>query len=209
MQLPACRPFGMRLTHLWHWSKFTIQQELWHKKFLFYQPIPETHHVYVLEKKYEKSEIGDSASIEFSVAFYDALGAGESVQFAYKLACNAIQWYGFQYSLVPVLIAGEKNTKEKPEKDKSFFKHSTAILKDNRDKLKSEQFYCNHVIDEYRYLYTEGINYNRIELPDIFTAPKFLKIHSEDVYDETVPDAAMINEEYLHKQGFPDSLIKA
>jgi len=36
--------------------------------------------------------IEDVAAIEFAVAFYDALGAGESIEFAYKLACNAIQW---------------------------------------------------------------------------------------------------------------------
>ena len=30
-------------------------------------------------------EIGDSAAIEFSAAFYDALGAGESVEFAFAL----------------------------------------------------------------------------------------------------------------------------
>ena len=39
-----------------------------------------------------KKAIGDTAAIEFSVAFYDALGAGKSIEFAHKLACNAIQW---------------------------------------------------------------------------------------------------------------------
>ncbi|WP_204150612.1 hypothetical protein [Leptolyngbya sp. CCY15150] len=35
--------------------------------------------------------IGSNAAIEFSVAFYDALGAGRPYEFAYKLACAAIQ----------------------------------------------------------------------------------------------------------------------
>jgi hypothetical protein len=35
--------------------------------------------------------ISDGAAIEFAVSFYDALGAGRSYEFAYKLACNAIQ----------------------------------------------------------------------------------------------------------------------
>lgn len=35
--------------------------------------------------------ISDKAAIEFSVAFYDALGAGRLYEFAYKAACAAIQ----------------------------------------------------------------------------------------------------------------------
>lgn len=35
--------------------------------------------------------IGDKAAIAFSVGFYDALGAGRTIEFAYKLGCNAIQ----------------------------------------------------------------------------------------------------------------------
>ena len=48
-------------------------------------------------------EIGDIAAIDFSVAFYDALGAGKSIDFAYKLACNAIQWSGSLEHLTPIL----------------------------------------------------------------------------------------------------------
>jgi len=50
-----------------------------------------------------KKAIGDAAAIEFAVAFYDALGAGKSIEFAYKLACNAIQWAGIPEHLTPVL----------------------------------------------------------------------------------------------------------
>lgn len=50
-----------------------------------------------------KKGVEDTAAIEFAVAFYDALGAGESVEFAYKLACNAIQWAGLPGHLTPVL----------------------------------------------------------------------------------------------------------
>lgn len=39
-----------------------------------------------------KGPIEDATAIEFAVAFYDALGAGEPFEFAYKLACNAIKW---------------------------------------------------------------------------------------------------------------------
>ena len=47
--------------------------------------------------------IGDKAAVEFAVALYDALGAGKNVEFAYKLACNAIQWAGLPEHLTPIL----------------------------------------------------------------------------------------------------------
>ena len=51
-----------------------------------------------------KKEIGDSAAIEFSVAFYDALGAGERRRIsAHRLACNAIAWKNLSDDQVPVL----------------------------------------------------------------------------------------------------------
>ena len=58
-----------------------------------------------------KKGVGDAAAIEFAVAFYDALGAGESVEFAYKLACNAIQWAGLPGHLVPVLKTRSKTSR--------------------------------------------------------------------------------------------------
>src|SRR6202451_490374 len=48
--------------------------------------------------------IGDSAAIEFSTAFYDALGAGESIEFAFDLGRNAIQLAGIPEHLTPVLL---------------------------------------------------------------------------------------------------------
>lgn len=47
--------------------------------------------------------IGDRAAIEFAVSFYDALGAGKSVEFAYKLGCSAIRLEGINEYLTPVL----------------------------------------------------------------------------------------------------------
>ncbi|MEM6403767.1 MAG: CHAT domain-containing protein, partial [Cyanobacteria bacterium P01_D01_bin.116] len=48
-------------------------------------------------------EIGDKAAIKFATGFYNALGAGESVEFAYKLGCNVIQLDGIPEYLTPVL----------------------------------------------------------------------------------------------------------
>jgi tetratricopeptide (TPR) repeat protein len=48
--------------------------------------------------------IGDRAAIEFAVGFYDALGAGRDLEFAYKLGCSAIQLAGIPEHLTPVLL---------------------------------------------------------------------------------------------------------
>ncbi len=48
--------------------------------------------------------IDDQAAIVFSTAFYDALGAGENVPFAYEYACSSIQLEGIPEHLIPVLI---------------------------------------------------------------------------------------------------------
>jgi uncharacterized protein YjbI with pentapeptide repeats len=46
--------------------------------------------------------IGDHAAIEFSIGFYDGLLAGQSIEKAYKLGCNAIQLQGIPEHLTPV-----------------------------------------------------------------------------------------------------------
>jgi CHAT domain-containing protein len=47
--------------------------------------------------------IGDRAAIEFAIGFYDALGAGESIEFAYKLGLTAIRMAGIPEHLTPIL----------------------------------------------------------------------------------------------------------
>jgi hypothetical protein len=49
--------------------------------------------------------IGDKAAIEFAVGFYDALGAGRTVEFAYKLGCNSIEIAGISEHLTPQLLS--------------------------------------------------------------------------------------------------------
>lgn len=48
--------------------------------------------------------ISDRAAIEFAVGFYDALGAGRSIEFAFKAGCAAITMAGKAESTTPVLI---------------------------------------------------------------------------------------------------------
>lgn len=47
--------------------------------------------------------IGDRAAIEFTVGFYDALGAGRPVEFAHKFGCAAIRLAGIPEQLTPIL----------------------------------------------------------------------------------------------------------
>lgn len=48
--------------------------------------------------------IGDKAAIAFAIGFYQALGAGRSVEDAYKLGCVQIQLVGIQEHLTPIII---------------------------------------------------------------------------------------------------------
>ncbi|MBF2047206.1 MAG: AAA-like domain-containing protein [Elainella sp. C42_A2020_010] len=59
------------------------------------------------------SAISDQAAIEFAVGFYKALGAGRTIEFAYKVGCNAIQMIGVPECLTPVLMQKAKSAKAK------------------------------------------------------------------------------------------------
>ena len=48
--------------------------------------------------------IPDKVAIEFAIGFYDALGAGRTVEFAYKLGCNLIKRSGVSGALIPQLL---------------------------------------------------------------------------------------------------------
>ncbi|MFB2839766.1 AAA-like domain-containing protein [Floridanema evergladense] len=60
------------------------------------------HHIpYVIGMK---KAVGDNAARAFAVGFYDALGAGETVEFAYKMGCVSIIMEGIPEELTPVLL---------------------------------------------------------------------------------------------------------
>lgn len=52
--------------------------------------------------------IGDKAAIAFAVGFYQALGAGRTIEEAYKLGCVQIRLQGIPEHLTPVLINKEQ-----------------------------------------------------------------------------------------------------
>lgn len=47
--------------------------------------------------------IGDAAAREFAVGFYDALGAGRDIEFAFRSGCVAIQMAGIPEEFTPIL----------------------------------------------------------------------------------------------------------
>jgi CHAT domain len=51
-----------------------------------------------------REEISNEAALEFAIGFYDALGAGRPIEFAYKLGCAAIRLEGIAEHLTPVLL---------------------------------------------------------------------------------------------------------
>jgi hypothetical protein len=50
------------------------------------------------------SAIGDRAAIAFAIGFYQGIGAGRSIEEAYKLGCSQIGLHGIPENLTPVLI---------------------------------------------------------------------------------------------------------
>jgi hypothetical protein len=51
-----------------------------------------------------KQAISDVAAIEFSAGFYQGLASGGSIEFSYKLGCNALQILNLPEHLTPVLL---------------------------------------------------------------------------------------------------------
>ena len=78
-----------------------------------------------------KKGIGDSAAIEFAVAFYDAIGAGENYEFAYKLGCNAIQWAGLPEHLTPILRIKGQNQESSGHNQSNIYYYSARLRMEN------------------------------------------------------------------------------
>jgi hypothetical protein len=52
--------------------------------------------------------IGDKAAIAFAIGFYQALGAGRTIEEAFRLGCVQIQLQNIPEHLTPVLIKKEE-----------------------------------------------------------------------------------------------------
>lgn len=63
-----------------------------------------------------REEISNEAALEFAIGFYDALGAGRSIEFAHRLGCSSIQIHGLLERLTPVLVQ-KSQLNQPPEPD--------------------------------------------------------------------------------------------
>ena len=61
-------------------------------------------------------DVGDKAALEFAVGFYDALGAGLSIERAYKEGCKGIRMAGIAEHLTPVLKQRIAKVEVEPQK---------------------------------------------------------------------------------------------
>ena len=71
--------------------------------------------------------IGDRAAIEFAIGFYDGLGAGKTVEFAYELGCNSIKMAGIPEHLTPQLLR-----KNSPQSLAPLYKNLEEYLKNEQ-----------------------------------------------------------------------------
>ena len=53
--------------------------------------------------------IGDRAAIKFATGFYDALGAGKTIEIAFKFGCNAIHTENIPEYLIPKIKRKSQN----------------------------------------------------------------------------------------------------
>ncbi|MGB3755818.1 MAG: SUMF1/EgtB/PvdO family nonheme iron enzyme [Rivularia sp. (in: cyanobacteria)] len=74
-------------------------------------------------------QVGDAAAIRFAVGFYDALGAGRDVEFAYKLGCAAIRMAGIPEHLTPQLLRKQDFSEDNID----FIPVATSPLQDARN----------------------------------------------------------------------------
>jgi hypothetical protein len=66
-----------------------------------------------------RKEINNKVAIEFAVGFYEALGAGKSVEEAFKFGCNAVQLFDIPDHLVPILQTKHRQLKKFPHVEPS------------------------------------------------------------------------------------------
>lgn len=71
--------------------------------------------------------IGDKAAIAFAVGFYQALGAGRTIEDAYKLGCVQIRLQGIPEHLTPVLLKSSRNSNHAVESSRD--EQVTASMK--------------------------------------------------------------------------------
>ncbi|MDF5713987.1 MAG: SUMF1/EgtB/PvdO family nonheme iron enzyme [Rhizonema sp. NSF051] len=72
-------------------------------------------------------EIGDQAAIEFAVGFYDALGAGRTIEFAHKLGCSLIRIAGISEEMTPKLFFKKQLNGDLSNSDRQDFGERATV----------------------------------------------------------------------------------
>jgi GTPase SAR1 family protein len=123
--------------------------------------------------------IEDKVAIEFATAFYDAIGAGRDVEFAYKLACNSIQIGGSVQFILPQLYCqnvAHNNNYKNPQKKRNSMQLTPKFKK---------------ILDNTSIKFTHGSKENII-LSDLFVFPPL-----KNVNDSTSEENLLITKEEL------------
>jgi CHAT domain len=94
--------------------------------------------------------IGDRAAIEFAVSFYDALGAGRDVPFAYELAKNAIQLSGIPEHLTPVLETNSTQPIAKPITSNSLTPQKRRRLEQQQKDLQADWAFKSNKLKQWK-----------------------------------------------------------
>ena len=71
--------------------------------------------------------MGDGAAIQFAISFYDALGAGRDMAFAYQWGCAAIEMAGIDESLTPVLLRSNQDDRDPVAKASIFISYKRDV----------------------------------------------------------------------------------
>ncbi|ERT08855.1 archaeal ATPase family protein [Lyngbya aestuarii BL J] len=76
-----------------------------------------------------KQQVGDPAAQAFAIGFYDALGNGENIEFAYKYGCTSISMAGIPEELTPVIRrkSDESNAEDIEEIEEDSTPENTVI----------------------------------------------------------------------------------
>ena len=143
--------------------------------------------------------IGDKAAIEFAVGFYDGLGAGRSVEFAYKLGCNSIEVAGITEHLTPQLLPnanvltnrvssqaevnldGEQSTKSK-QKETSIEEFNLEL----KEREMPSIFICySHKDEEWRDKLLEFLKSLNLEQQTVWSD---IDLKPGDIWDEKIKE---------------------
>ena len=131
--------------------------------------------------------IEDKAAIAFSIGFYDALGAGESFDFAYDLGCAAIHMESLPDSSIPVLkkkIDSQTNSlleKTNPSKQKSTGKHYRRLERERSSLQQTQDIYKRKLLSlqNARAIETEAAIKFKLDMQIVETEKEISKLDSK------------------------------